>query len=101
MSRLSWRTAGESHGRALVAILEGLPAGFELDLARIDAELERRQGGYGRGGRMKIERDQAQVLAGLRAGRTLGSPIAVLIENRDQTIERLPVPDNPRPGHAD
>ncbi len=101
MSRLSWRTAGESHGRGLIAILEGFPAGFELDLARIDAELARRQRGYGRGGRMKIERDHAEVISGLRAGRTLGSPIALLIENKDQTIERLPVPTNPRPGHAD
>jgi chorismate synthase len=101
MSRLTWRTAGESHGRGLIAILEGFPAGFELDLARIDAELGRRQGGYGRGGRMKIERDHAELLSGLRAGRTLGSPIALFIENKDQTIERLPVPSNPRPGHAD
>lgn len=101
MSGLSWRTAGESHGRGLVSILEGFPAGIELDLARIDAELARRQGGYGRGGRMKIEHDHAEVLSGLRAGRTLGSPIALLIENRDATIERLPVPTNPRPGHAD
>ncbi|HTF91189.1 MAG TPA: chorismate synthase [Planctomycetota bacterium] len=101
MSRLTWRTAGESHGRGLVAILEGFPAGFELDLARIDRDLARRQGGYGRGGRMKIERDHAELISGLRAGRTLGSPIAILIENKDQTIERLPVPTNPRPGHAD
>src|SRR5690349_24773829 len=101
LSRLTWRTAGESHGRGLVAILEGFPAGVELDLARIDAELARRQGGYGRGGRMKLERDHAEVISGLRAGRTLGSPIALFIENRDQTIERLPVPANPRPGHAD
>ncbi len=101
MSRLAWRTAGESHGRGLVAILEGFPAGIELDLARIDAELARRQGGYGRGGRMKIEHDHVEIFSGLRAGRTLGSPIAILIENRDTTIERLPVPTNPRPGHAD
>lgn len=101
MTRLAWRTAGESHGRGLVALLEGFPAGVELDLARIDADLARRQGGYGRGGRMRIERDHAEVLSGLRAGRTLGSPIALLIENRDATIERLPVPGNPRPGHAD
>jgi chorismate synthase len=101
VSGITWRTAGESHGRALVAILEGLPAGMELDIARIDAELARRQGGYGRGGRMKIERDHIELLSGLRAGRTLGSPIALSIENRDQTLERLPVPGNPRPGHAD
>ena len=101
MSGISWRTAGESHGRALVAILEGLPAGMPLDVSRIDAELVRRQGGYGRGGRMKIESDHVELLSGLRAGCTLGSPIALSIANRDQTIERLPVPGNPRPGHAD
>lgn len=101
MTRLSWTTAGESHGIALVALLSGLPAGLELDLAAIDGELARRQGGYGRGGRMKIERDAARVLSGLRAGHTLGSPLALSIENRDAVIERLPVPTNPRPGHAD
>jgi chorismate synthase len=84
-----------------VGILEGLPAGLMLDLARVDAELARRQGGYGRGGRMKIERDRAELLSGVRAGKTLGSPIALRIANKDDTIERLPVPTNPRPGHAD
>jgi len=84
-----------------VGILEGIPAGLELSLARIDSELARRQGGYGRGGRMRIEADRVEVLSGLRAGRTLGSPIALRIGNRDATIERLPVPTSPRPGHAD
>ena len=101
MSRLAWTTAGESHGLALVGILEGLPSGMELDVERIDAELARRQEGYGRGGRMKIERDAVTVLAGVRAGRTIGAPLALQIPNRDHTIERLPVPTNPRPGHAD
>lgn len=101
MTRLSWTTAGESHGTALVAVLSGVPAGLELDVGAVDAELARRQRGYGRGGRMKIERDAVEVLSGLRAGRTLGSPIALLIPNRDATIEKLPVPTNPRPGHAD
>lgn len=101
MTRLRWTTAGESHGAGLVGVLEGLPAGLELDLARVDAELVRRQGGYGRGGRMKIERDHVQMLSGTRAGRTLGSPIAFLVPNRDAVIESLPVPGNPRPGHAD
>jgi len=101
MTSLRWTTAGESHGPALVGVLEGLPAGLPIDLARVDAELERRQGGYGRGGRMKIERDHVELLAGLRAGRTLGSPLSFTIVNRDATIERLPVPTNARPGHAD
>jgi chorismate synthase len=101
MSRLRWVTAGESHGKALVGILEGMPAGLAIDVARIDAELARRQAGYGRGGRMKIERDTVELLSGTRAGRTIGAPIAISIVNRDASIERLPVPTNPRPGHAD
>ena len=101
MTQLRWSTAGESHGPALIGILEGLPAGLGLDLERVQRELTRRQGGYGRGGRMRIEQDRAELLSGTRAGRTLGSPLALRIENRDATIERLPVPDNPRPGHAD
>lgn len=74
MTRLRWNTAGESHGPALLGILEGLPAGLELDWERVQRELTRRQGGYGRGGRMRIEQDQVEVLSGVRAGRTLGSP---------------------------
>src|SRR6187549_3851610 len=99
MTVLRWTTAGESHGVALVGIVEGIPAGLALDLARVDAELARRQGGYGRGGRMRIETDQIELLSGTRAGITLGSPIAFAIRNSDATIERLPVPTNPRPGH--
>ena len=101
MSELRWTTAGESHGGALVGVLEGLPAGLSLDLERVDRELARRQGGYGRGGRMRIELDRVELLSGTRGGRTLGSPVAVRIENRDAVIERLPVPGDPRPGHAD
>ncbi len=101
MKGLRWVTAGESHGRALVAILEGLPAGLALDLARVDAELARRQRGYGRGGRMKIEQDRIELLSGTKGGLTIGAPIAFTIPNQDQTLERLPVPTNPRPGHAD
>jgi chorismate synthase len=101
MGGLRWTTAGESHGVCLIATLEGMPAGMELDLERVDRELARRQGGYGRGGRMRIEQDRAELLSGTRAGITLGSPIALRIENRDQSIEKLPVPTNPRPGHAD
>ena len=101
MTRLSWITAGESHGKALVGILSGMPAGLPLDLERANREVERRQAGYGRGGRMRIERDAIELLSGTRAGLTLGSPIALTVANKDQTIERMPVPNNPRPGHAD
>jgi chorismate synthase len=103
-------TAGESHGPALVGILDGLPAHLKLDVERINQTLARRQGGYGRGGRMKIERDEVEFLAGLRGGETLGSPIAVLVRNRDfENVRALMDPltgsgkplTNPRPGHAD
>lgn len=101
MSGLKWTTAGESHGAALMGILEGLPAGLELDVGRIDAELVRRQGGYGRGGRMRIETDRVEVLSGVRLGRTIGSPLGLLVRNKDAVIDSLPVPPSPRPGHAD
>jgi chorismate synthase len=108
-------TAGESHGKALVAIIEGLPAGISLDLDKLNHELWRRQQGYGRGGRMKIESDTAEVLTGVRHGKTLGSPVTLLIENRDfihwtEIMSSTPIetpPKNPRivkrprPGHAD
>ncbi len=108
-------TAGESHGRALVAIVEGLPAGMPIDAAGIDRELARRQWGYGRGGRMKIEQDEVQILSGVRHGLTLGSPVALLIENKDwanwtdvmSADAREMAPEKsrelkrPRPGHAD
>src|SRR5436189_5506451 len=76
-------TAGESHGRALVAIVEGLPAGLPIDIEQINHELWRRQQGYGRGARMKIEQDRVEMLSGVRHGLTLGSPLAVMIENKD------------------
>jgi chorismate synthase len=101
MPRLDLVTAGESHGPALLAVLTGVPAGLELDVARIDAALARRQRGYGRGARMAIESDRAEVLSGTRHGRTIGSPIALRIANRDASIETLPVVTRPRPGHAD
>ncbi len=110
-------TAGESHGKALLAIVEGVPAGLEIRAEQIDAELQRRQGGYGRGGRMRIESDRAEILSGLRHGETLGSPIALQIRNRDWenwTVAMSPGPLDepaddetlrrvflPRPGHAD
>jgi chorismate synthase len=112
---LRFTTAGESHGQSLVSILEGMVAGLPLVAGDIDAELSRRQQGYGRGRRMKIESDQAEILSGVRAGQTLGSPIAMLIHNRDwknwQEImdpapregdpDRKRVVTRPRPGHAD
>jgi chorismate synthase len=103
-------TAGESHGPALVGILDGLPAHLELDVEAINATLRARQGGYGRGGRMKIERDEVEFLAGLRGGKTLGSPLAILLRNRDfENVRELMDPltghgkplTNPRPGHTD
>ncbi len=101
MAELTYRTAGESHGPALVALIEGLPAGVPLDCDLINGELRRRQGGYGRGGRMQIERDQVQVLSGVRGGVTLGSPVALEIANRDVRLEQAPALHCPRPGHAD
>ncbi|HET9392949.1 MAG TPA: chorismate synthase [Candidatus Rubrimentiphilum sp.] len=103
-------TAGESHGPALVGVLDGLPARLHVNVERINATLARRQGGYGRGNRMKIERDEVEFLAGLRGSYTLGSPIAVMIRNRDYENNRQlmdPITGsgkeltNPRPGHAD
>lgn len=101
MTRLSLQTAGESHGGCLVAILTGMPAGLELDPAWIDGYLARRQLGYGRGGRMRIESDRVEILSGVRGGLTIGSPVALRIANRDDTLDRLPPVTRPRPGHAD
>lgn len=101
MTRFQWRTAGESHGPTLLGILEGVPAGLVLDIDRVDAELARRQLGYGRGGRMRIETDWVEILSGWKGGVTIGSPLAFAVKNKDAVIERLPVPTNPRPGHAD
>jgi chorismate synthase len=110
---LRFLTAGESHGPELVAIIEGVPAGFEIDLARINADLARRQKGYGRGGRMLIEKDEARPVSGIRFGRTMGSPITLIVENRDfrnwnkrMSIDpadrsEAQVVTRPRPGHAD
>jgi len=108
-------TAGESHGKALVAIVEGLPAGLPIDIEQINHELWRRQQGYGRGGRMKIEKDTVEILSGVRHGKTLGSPVALMIKNDDfvhwqdvmsseelETEPRNPrLVKRPRPGHAD
>lgn len=110
---LRYFTSGESHGEALVAFLSGLPAGLAVDQAFLDRELWRRQQGYGRGGRMKIERDTAHILSGVHHGITIGSPVSILLENKDwkNWQESLPVEQgdqskhkrvaSPRPGHAD
>src|ERR671923_2654097 len=115
---LRFLTAGESHGKGLVAILEGVPAGLSIDFDAITAQLRRRQGGYGRGRRMAIESDRAEVLSGVRHGATTGGPIALLIPNKDwENWQRTmaveaetppeatgvdrPVVTRPRPGHAD
>src|SRR5262252_7628047 len=112
---LRFETAGESHGECLVAILTGLPAGVPVSIPAIDRDLWRRQQGYGRGGRMKIETDRAHIVSGVRHSKTIGSPIAILLENKDwkNWTEALPVEDSegaedkkkpvtrPRPGHAD
>lgn len=98
---LRYLTSGESHGKCMLAILDGMPAGLKVDEALINRELARRMGGYGRGGRMKIEADKIRILSGLRRSRTIGSPISLMIENVDQSIEELPVILHPRPGHAD
>ena len=116
MAQFNFITAGESHGKGLVAIIEGLPAGLTIDIAFINRELWRRQQGYGRGGRMKIESDEAEIISGVRHGKTLGSPVALLIRNRDfenwqdvMNVEPREFTDDkrarrltrPRPGHTD
>jgi chorismate synthase len=104
MGSLTYRTAGESHGKALISLLEGMPAGVPVDKDFIDGELRRRQGGYGRGGRQKIEIDRVDFLSGVRTGRTIASPIAMLIPNKDSRLDdptATPPLHRPRPGHAD
>jgi chorismate synthase len=98
---LRYWTAGESHGPALIALVDGFPAGLPVDSAAIDAELRRRQGGYGRGGRQRIETDTVTFLSGLWRGVTIGSPLALQVVNRDAKLERLDEVDRPRPGHVD
>jgi len=98
---LRYSTAGESHGKTLIALVDGLPAGMPVDVAPINAELARRQGGYGRGGRQRIETDTVDILSGIWRGETLGSPIALAVKNRDYKLERLDDLPRPRPGHGD
>src|SRR5262245_6679526 len=98
---LRYWTAGESHGKALVALVDGFPAGVPIETDSIDTELRRRQGGYGRGGRQRIETDQVEILSGTWQGVTLGSPLALQVANKDSKLERLGDLERPRPGHAD
>ncbi len=94
-------TAGESHGKGMVAILEGVPAGLKVEAAAINKELKRRQSGFGRGKRMRIEDDRAEIISGLKNNLTLGSPVTLLIKNKDASIEKLHKVMAARPGHAD
>ena len=113
MTVLRYITSGESHGKAIIGILEGIPSGISVSEADVDTELKRRQGGYGRGGRMKIESDHAEILSGIRWGKTIGSPISILVENKDwinwrdgmshliKYKDSIKAVTRPRPGHAD
>jgi chorismate synthase len=98
---LRYWTAGESHGKALIALVDGFPAGVPLDTAAIDEDLRLRQGGYGRGGRQRIETDTVSILSGIWNGASLGSPIALEVINKDYKLERLGDLERPRPGHGD
>ncbi|MBU1656890.1 MAG: chorismate synthase [Candidatus Omnitrophica bacterium] len=98
---LRYMTAGESHGKGMMAIIDGVPAGLGVDIKFINDELLLRMHGYGRGGRMTIEKDEVDIIAGCRKGRTIGSPIGMLVGNKDYKIDELPDVTCPRPGHAD
>ena len=98
---LRYWTAGESHGKGMLALVDGFPGGVEVHTDLIDAELHRRQGGYGRGGRQRIETDRVEILSGTWRGKTLGSPLALLVANKDYKIERMDELESPRPGHGD
>lgn len=98
---LYFKTAGESHGKCLIAMVEGFPSGVFIDESVINEELKRRQGGLGRGGRMQIEEDRVEIISGIRKNITIGSPICLMIKNRDYKIDELPAVTRPRPGHAD
>jgi chorismate synthase len=98
---LRYWTAGESHGKTLLALIDGFPAGVAIETDSIDRELQRRQGGYGRGGRQRIETDRAEIMTGVWKNTTLGSPIALQVINRDYKLERMEDLERPRPGHGD
>ena len=103
-NRLTYQTAGESHGPGLVATILGVPAGLTIDEDAINAQLRRRQGGYGRGGRQKLETDTIEIMTGVRRGLSIGAPITFIVKNRDSRLddlERTPPVHRPRPGHAD
>lgn len=103
-TRLTYQTAGESHGPGLVATILGVPAGLTIDTDIINRELARRQGGYGRGGRQKLETDTIEIMTGVRRGKSIGAPITFIVRNRDSRLddlERTPPVHRPRPGHAD
>ncbi len=101
MSRLTYSTAGESHGPCILAQVDGLPAGYAVPVELANEMLRLRQGGYGRGGRQKIERDVIEILSGVIRGTTIGSPLAMRIANQDSRIDEAPPLHRPRPGHAD
>lgn len=98
---LRYLTSGESHGKCMLTIVDGIPAGLYVDKSVIDDELARRMLGYGRGKRMAVEADEVEILSGLRSGKTIGSPVSFLVKNVDQSIDKLPKVYEPRPGHAD
>ena len=98
---LRYWTAGESHGKTLIALIDGFPVGVRLDTGPIDTELVRRQGGYGRGERQELETDRVDVLSGVWRGKTIGSPVALQVVNKDYKIERMEDIQRPRPGHGD
>ncbi|MEZ6073388.1 MAG: chorismate synthase [Pirellulales bacterium] len=98
---LRYWTAGESHGKTLIALIDGFPAGVQLETDSVNVELRRRQGGYGRGGRQRIETDHVNILSGIWHDTTLGSPIALEVPNKDYKLERLDDLPRPRPGHGD
>ncbi len=98
---MEFLTCGESHGKYLTAILEGMPSGLSVDLAAINHELWRRQQGYGRGGRQKIEKDEVEITGGVYQGKTTGAPVGFLLANKDFKINEMPQLSRPRPGHAD
>jgi chorismate synthase len=101
MVQWRWSTAGESHGEALLAVIEGVPFGLELDVERIDRELARRQLGFGRSARQRLEQDRVEIVAGAYHGRASGAPLVLRVRNKDQSLSTLPPLHRPRPGHAD